>query len=177
MGCTCPTGFGVQDKRPKLKVTVVSADHLPRLDGNRPEIDAYAELRYGPAKKMAAGDYRGATTRKTKIAKTNHLSAVWNDVVYFPAPSLTAHYSLEISVWDKDVVGNDLGGTSMIQYSDRHTKNIDANAIVLPKSWNEESEYTLQLESKDDGSQAGKITIRCEFVNDKAGDETPLINK
>ena len=186
MGCVfcagCATTLCGADERPMLKVTVISADHLPRLDDEKPEIDAYAELRYGPATKMANGDDTDVTIGKTKIIKTKNLCATWNEVLYFPVPSLTAHYSLEISVWDKDFVGSDLGGTSMIQYSQRkNTQDAavqdDENKIVLPKNWNEENEYTLRLESKSDGFQAGKIIIKCEFVNTKLGDETPLIDK
>ena len=178
MGNAC-CGTSIADGRPQLKVTIGSAAHLPHLDCPTPEIEAYVQLRYGPL-----NGSRNDSVKKSAIIKTDRSKATWNQILHLPAPSLKVHYSLEISVWDKDLVGpDDYCGRAIVHFADhagnrKSTKfdKMESKRLLttehvkdfLPTEWNQCEEYDLQLEHKDpktgEWQGGGSITITCEFV-------------
>ena len=188
MGGCC----GGEDLRPKLKINIIRAEQLPRLDGGRNEIEAFCKIKYGPAKAILSGSSTGIRKAETEVVETSDMIARWDEEILFPVASLTARYSLEISVWDKDSGDNDLGGISMLHYSQADNdfelgkrSSIHNDPSFLPEQWNKSQDYELQLEQivDEDGVEqrykTGKLFLKCEFVNNQAGGdddvEAPLI--
>jgi len=118
---------------PGILVVIDRAFNLPSADSNGLS-DPYVVLKFGRAEK-----YRTRVQKKT-------LNPLWNEECFFPAQIHTA-IPLEIEVWDKDLISNDLLGRT----------ELDVSRIL---SMTQPDTFDLQLKKGNPEMNQGMIRLR-----------------
>lgn len=119
---------------------------------------------------------KGTTTQKGSVKKTRDQSRYFDQTFYFPVPALTARYSLEISVWDKEFgpqVTDDYIGKEIIYYARKEQEVIDERdnnptenskiQYFLPSKWDEIKELTIDIKDANGNVVTGTVYVDIEF--------------